>query len=299
MTRDLTYCILLFYYYGAIAHPEKLMDEQRLICSQLDLKGRMIIAREGFNATLEGTAEHIAQYIDAIKGVQEFSNIHFKLSEGTGNAFPRLSIKVRNEIVTSHLDGAINPAHKTGSYLSPEELHEWFVAGEEFYIVDMRNGYEQRVGFFERSLLSEFAHFSDLPSILPKLESLRGKKILTVCTGGVRCEKASAFLLENGFPEVYQLYGGIVSYMEKYPNEHFKGKLYVFDGRVCMGFNTSDPAHTIVGRCQQCHAVSERYINCANDACHRHYISCPACSEAKMGCCSDACNGKMHAVVGS
>ena len=285
----MSYQILLFYKYTPIADPVALMNSQRELCLRLGMKGRTLIAQEGINGTFEGSPEAIAEYCAELVKIPGFEDIHFKLSEGTGTAFPKLSIKVRNEIVTTHVGDDIDPTRSTGTYLTPEELHDWFARGEEFYIVDMRNDYEQRIGYFEGSILSGFELFSDLPKILPQLESLRGKKILTVCTGGVRCEKASAFLVHHGFENVYQLYGGMVSYMEKYPNQDFKGKLYVFDGRVYMGFNVDAPEHEVVGRCEQCGAVSENFINCANLGCHRHMIACEPCLSVSDGKCAVTC----------
>ena len=138
----------------------------------------------------------------------------------------------------------------------------------------MRNDYEQKSGYFEGSILSNFENFRDLPTIIPRLKHLKNKRIVTVCTGGVRCEKASGFLLKNGFTEVYQLYGGIVTYMEKYPNQDFKGKLYVFDNRLVIGFNIDAPEHEVVGQCKLCGKQVDSYVNCANDLCHYHFICC-------------------------
>lgn len=283
------YKIILFYKYINIDDPEKLIEQQRKICQKLGLKGRMIIATEGINATMEGTKRNIKKYCDAFLKDERFSGTHIKLSDGTGQAFPKLSIKVRAEIVSSGVDG-LDPSKLTGKYLTPEQLHEWIISKKQFYIVDMRNDYEQKVGFFENSILSDMENFRELPKLLPKLEHLKGKIIVTVCTGGVRCEKASGFLLKNKFKNVYQLYGGIVSYMEKYPSEHFKGGLYVFDNRLVIGFNLDDPKREIVGRCAKCSKPSENYINCKDDFCHRHFICCVDCvdennkSLCPMGC---------------
>src|SRR5690606_3889826 len=200
------------------------------------------------------------------------------LSEGDGDVFPRLSIKVRKEIVSGHLkEDDVNPTQLTGTYLTAEELHEWIHSGKEFYIVDMRNDYEQEVGHFRGSLFSGMANFRDLPKVVEKLEHLKEKTIVTVCTGGVRCEKASGFLVKHGFKDVYQLYGGIVTYMEKYPNEDFLGSLYVFDGRVTMGFNTDSPDHKILGRCKFCDAPSENYVNDDSVGNRSHFICCEEC----------------------
>lgn len=289
MEKD--FVIVLFYKYVTIAEPEKLRDEQLVLCKKLNLKGRMIVAREGINATFEGTKDEIQQYLDDLLSHSEFADIHIKKSTGTGNAFPKLSIKVRPEIVATHLkERDIDPNKITGRYLQAEELHEWFATEREFYIIDMRNDYEQAVGVFRNSLRSGMGNFRDLPKVLGSIEHLKQKTILTVCTGGVRCEKASGFLVQNGFTNVYQLYGGIVTYMEKYPGEDFLGSLYVFDNRLVMGFNMEDPKREIIGRCVVCQNPSEHFINCLDGFCHRHFICCESCLKGAsailcpMGC---------------
>lgn len=254
---------------------------QRELCEKLGLKGRIIVASEGINGTVEGERENTEKYIAAMREDARFADIHWKRSEGTGSAFPKLSVKTRKEIVSLHLeDGGvcdIDPNQITGIHLKPEELHEWIRTGKEFFIVDMRNAYEHKVGHFEGSILPAMENFRDLPKLVKEISHLKNKTVLTVCTGGVRCEKASGFLITQGFTDVYQLDGGIVSYMERYPNEDFKGKLYVFDGRVTQGFYTDDPKHEIVGKCDSCGGGSENYVNCSNPICHRHFIACKEC----------------------
>lgn len=282
------YQILLFYKYIQITDPGKFFKEQKKLCESLSLTGRIIIAEEGINVTVEGSLENTEKYIEVLKADPRFSDIHFKRSLGTGNAFPKLSIKLRPEIVASYLEKTkIDPTIKTGNYISPEELHGWINSDKKFYMVDMRNDYEHEVGYFRDSLLAPINNFRDLPKVLPILEKLKGEIIVTVCTGGVRCEKASAFLLDNGFNDVYQLYGGIVSYMEKYPNEDFLGKLYVFDGRVTMGFNTEDAKHKIVGKCSVCNKPADNYRDCANLHClhKRHFVACDNCWKKTEGLC--------------
>lgn len=285
------FTIILFYKYVSIEDPEALRQDQKLLCERLGLKGRIIIAQEGINATLEGTTENIEKYLEDLFSRPLFTDIHIKKSEGTGNAFPKLSVKVRPEIVATHLaERDIDPNKTTGKYLTAEELHEWFKTGKEFYIVDMRNEFEQAVGMFRNSVKSGMGYFRDLPKVLSSLDHLKNKTILTVCTGGVRCEKASGFLVENGFKDVYQLYGGIVTYMEKYPGEDFIGSLYVFDNRLVMGFNMDDPNREILGRCVVCQKPSEHFINCRDGFCHRHFIVCENCLNGEdailcpMGC---------------
>jgi len=285
---DKDYQIILYYKYVHITDPEAEKARQKELCERLDLKGRIIVASEGINGTAEGTVENTEKYIEEMSKDTRFATMNWKRSVGTGNAFPKLSVKTRKEIVSLHLeDGAgvcdIDPNQVTGKHLKAEELHEWIQTGKEFYIVDMRNAYEFKVGHFENSILPAMENFRDLPKVVEQIKHLKDKTVLTVCTGGVRCEKASGFLITQGFTDVYQLENGIVTYMEKYPNEDFKGKLYVFDGRVAMGFYTDDPKHEVIGKCDECGETSENYVNCSNPVCHRHFIACPKCIEKGEG----------------
>lgn len=298
------YQILLFYKYVHIANPEEVRDWFRALCQKLDLKGRLIVATEGINITLEGTKENTEIFIKEIEKDERFLNIHMKRSEGTGHAFPRLSVKVRNEIVTLGLGVCdVDPNQTTGIHLKPEELHEWIKTGKEFYIVDMRNAYEHAIGRFKGSACPPMDNFRDLPKFIKSLAHLKDKTVLTVCTGGVRCEKASGYLITQGFKDVYQLDGGIVSYMEKYPNEDFEGKLYVFDGRVAMGFYTDDPKHVIVGECAQCGTKSENIVDCRDHGCNGQFIICESCEKTQLErkgitYCPKGCPGKIKSPFG-
>ncbi len=295
------YEIILFYKYVRIEDPHAVMKWQKELQTKLGLKGRTIVASEGINATMEGTKESIQAYLQEFLADPRFVNTHIKRSEGTGSAFPKTSVKVRNEIVTLGLGTVcdIDPNLLTGKRLSPEQLHQWIAERKEFYIIDMRNAYEHLAGYFEGSILPPMENFRDLPKFIESISHLKNKTVLTVCTGGVRCEKASGYLLSQGFEDVYQLDGGIVSYMEKYPNENFVGKLYVFDNRILMGFYTDDPKHVAVGICSICGKHSERFTNCVDPECHRQVIACQECeiSEGqnficKEGCKEEALSGK-------
>jgi UPF0176 protein len=284
------YQVLLYYKYVAIKNPEALVNTQRLLCQSLGLKGRILIGHEGINGTVEGTTEATEQYIKETSADERFADIHWKRSESTGSAFPKLRVRFRDEIVSGHLGPHdVNPTKVTGKHLPPEELQKWFEEGKEFYVVDMRNDYEHLVGHFKDSILPPLGNFRDLPVVLPLISHLKDKTIVTVCTGGVRCEKASGFLVENGFTDVYQLEGGMVAYLEKYPNRNFHGKLYVFDNRIIMGFgDDKSPDYVPVGRCKNCGKISERYVNCANLNCHLHFICCEECG-AEQAFCSKEC----------
>lgn len=286
----MNYKILLYYKYINIEDPKGLMEAQRMLCEELGLKGRIIIAKEGINGTVEGLKENTDKYMAVMKADPCFSDVHWKISDGSGESFSNLSIKVRSEIVSAHLDDEdVNPNETTGVHLNPEELHKLLNSDEEVYVVDMRNSYEHKVGHFKNSILPPLSNFRDLPKIVAELEHLKDKKVVTVCTGGVRCEKASGYLIKKGFKDVSQLNGGIVSYMEKFPNQYFKGKLYVFDKRVVMGVDSDKPEHEVIGRCEKCTGVSENYINCSKPKCHRHFICCVDCVEREGIFCGDQC----------
>ncbi len=300
------YQILLFYKYVPIEDTEAVLKQQRELCEKLNLKCRTIIAKEGINGTLEGLVENTEKYIEEVSKDPRFNDIHWKKSEGTktGDAFPRINIKVRDEIVSLHEDkssdvGPLNTLEDgsaaTAPYITAEELHELLNSNEEFYIIDMRNDYEHKIGFFENSILPPMKNFRELPDLVEYLEDFKHKQVITVCTGGIRCEKASGYLLKMGFTNVRQLFGGIVTYMEKYPNEHFKGKLYVFDGRTKMGFKVDDEKHEVVGHCDKCGEVSDNYIDCAYIYCkgHRHILCCEKCKHPSgVAFCSDECEKK-------
>ncbi|MDB5188670.1 MAG: hypothetical protein JWM92_268 [Candidatus Nomurabacteria bacterium] len=287
--------ILLFYKYVHLENPEAVRDWIFDLCQQYNLKGRLIVAAEGINFTFEGAVADTEAFLVDMQKDERFHHIHFKRSVGTGEAFPKLSVKVRDEIVTGNLGVCdIDPNEVTGKHLPPTELHSWIHEGKEFYIIDMRNAYEHKVGKFAGSICPPLENFRDLPKIIDSIKHLKNKTVVTVCTGGVRCEKASGYLITQGFTDVYQLDGGIVSYMELYPNEDFEGKLYVFDRRLMLGFYTDDPKHKVIGTCDHCGAASEQFINCANKACNKHMILCDQCQTdtiAKNGArvCPDGC----------
>jgi UPF0176 protein len=284
--------VLLYYKYIKIENTELVRHWQLKMCEELGLTGRIIIAREGINGTVEGEIESTRKYIEYMHENKLFKDIKFKKSKGTGDAFPKIRVRVRSEIVTSKIP--IDPTEITGEYITAGELNSWFKSGKEFYIVDMRNDYEYISGYFENFIPSGIHNFYDLPEVLPRLNHLKNKTIVTVCTGGVRCEKASGFLLMNGFSDVYQLKDGIQTYMERYPNEHFLGKLYVFDNRLTLGFNIDSKDHRVVGRCFECNRSSDQYVNCEYDMCHFHHIRCEECLDQDLGLafCKKECREK-------
>jgi UPF0176 protein len=278
------YTVAIYYKYAPLEKPEIELLRQRYLCEKLGLKGRIILAHEGVNGTVEGSTEAIQKYIEHTKENEYFTDIYFKTSSGTGAAFPKLQIRVRDEIVTTKLDfkNEIGPtAGVTGMYLSSEDLHNLIQSKEEFYIIDMRNDFEYAVGHFDNSvLLQGFRNFRDLPKIVNQIEHLKDKKVITVCTSGVRCEKASGFLIHHGFTNVFQLKDGIMEYMQKYPNQDFLGKLFVFDQRIVLGFNLESQEHKIVGKCRICGSKSENLVDFDDNGNRTYGIICRDCVKA-------------------
>ncbi len=280
------YQVLLFYKYTDVSDPEALAAQIRSLAEGLSLTGRVIVATEGINATLEGTVENtesfIAQFTDP-----RFADMQYKKSAGTGKSFPKLSVKVRKEIVgTGFTQDEADPRVSTAPRITADELRSWYESDKDFVVVDMRNNYEFASGHFKNSIEPGISASRHLPLAMEKLAPLKDKKVVTVCTGGIRCEKMSAYLMHKGFKDVQQLDGGIHTYMEKYPGKDFQGTLYTFDQRVTMNFGGE---REIVGTCHLCGAQTERYADCADLTCHLHFLACDNCrdSEGKVYCSNE------------
>ena len=293
VTGETGYLIILFYKYVGITDPVALMDRERAVCELLDLKGRMIIAEEGINATLEGRTENVLKYIEHIRKDARFKDMNIKSSEGmnrvngdNASAFPRLAIKVKKEIVSTGLPAHIRPEINRAPYIQPYELRKKYENKDDFIIVDMRNDYELAVGAFDKTLDIGLSNSRDLVEAIEKIKYTihPDTDIITVCTGGVRCEKMATYLIDQGFKNVKQLHNGMHAYMEKYPGLDFKGGLYTFDNRKVMHWGGD---REVIGKCKFCDIKSERYENCENKLCHKHYIICDACVAEKGLYCGE------------
>ena len=180
----------------------------------------------------------------------------------------------------------VNPNIKTGKHLEPAEFRK-IKDDDDVVIVDMRSVYEHTVGKFKNAITFEMENLRELPEHIKEIEHLKKKKIITYCTGGIKCEKASAYLLEQGFENVYQLHGGIIKYGLEEGGEDFEGQCYVFDNRLTVNVNKINPS--VISKCFVCQTPSERMVNCANPVCNEHVPMCAACSEKMEGACSVAC----------
>jgi len=285
--------VIIFYKYTPVADPEGFVVWVRDLCAKVGINGRILIAKEGVNGTVEGTREQLDVFESALQGSKfgDFSDLWFKSSVGTGCSFRKLKVKAREYILNIGLEERdIDPNKITGQHIDADELHEMFLNDEDFTIIDMRNDYEFQVGRFDKSVDPGMRNFRDLKDVVSGMEELKTKKVVTVCTYGVRCEKASGFLLENGFQNVSQLNGGIGTYMKKYPGQNFKGSLYVFDERMTEQFVEN---YEVVGECVACGEKSERFGNCGNHFCHKQLIICTKCSDEPRMCNGNCGNLKV------
>jgi UPF0176 protein len=261
------YPVILFYKYVPIEMPERFAVEQRALCSSLGLKGRLLIATEGMNGTFAGPRESIQKYIDVIHADPRFSDVEFKISDGAPDTFPRLAVKVRPEIVT--LGAKIPLKADLDNHLSPSEWKRMLEERQDTVVVDVRNNYESAAGKFENAIACDIDNFRDLPGYLERLEEHKNKTVLMYCTGGIRCEKASALFRASGFEKVFQLHGGIVNYQKEFGNEHWLGECFVFDKRMTVRV---DESLTPIGTCAHTGRSSSRFVNCLHDLCHRLFI---------------------------
>jgi len=279
------YSILLYYCYTPINDPEAFRDAHHLFCVELGLKGRIIVAHEGLNGTVSGTRQACQTYMDTLKAEARFANIDFKVEHHPDHAFDKMHVRVKPEIVHSSL-GHIDPNQQTGVHLEPNEFKA-MKDQDDVVVLDVRSNYEHRVGHFKNAVTLDIENFRDFPDQLPQLEQYKNKKVITYCTGGIKCEKASAFLLENGFENVYQLHGGIIKYGIEAQGEDFEGTCYVFDNRLTTQVNTVNPK--VVSKCYVCGTASDRMVNCANPHCNIHVAICPSCGYKLEGTCSTEC----------
>lgn len=278
--------IILYYKYIQIEDPVELIKSQRELCEQLGLKGRVLIAGEGINGTLGGSEKSIELYKKCMLEQDMFSDIDFKESPGDADHFPKLKILLKKEIVNLGLPAEIN-AKNGGIHLDPQNVHELIESKKtNLVILDTRNDYESRIGYFENALLSNTENFRDFPKFVDdNLEQFKDKEVLMYCTGGVRCERASAYLkTKNIAKEVYQIKGGIHRYIEQFPEGYFRGKNYVFDGRIAVKANDE-----ILANCELCNANYDSYTNCINAECNKQIIVCPTCIESYHNTCSKKC----------
>ena len=274
--------VILFYGFAPVADPQALRLWQRDLCESLGLRGRILISEHGINGTVGGGMEQLKRYVRKTKEYPGFSDIDFKWTDGRGDEFPRLSVKVRAELVAFgapqelkvDVDGVIGG----GTHLTPAEVHELVAErGEDVVFFDGRNAFEAKIGRFRNAVVPDTVTTRDFITEIEsgKYDELKDRPIVTYCTGGIRCEVLSVLMKNRGFSEVYQIRGGIVRYGKDFGNDGlWEGSLYTFDGRMVLDF---DGEPNVIGRCEVCAAPTTTFVACSNDLCVEQVLCCDAC----------------------
>jgi len=281
--------ILLYYAFTPLADPDAVRLWQRDLAESLGLRGRILISEHGLNGTLGGEMTALKRYVRKTREYPAFKHIDFKWSEGTGldeqgasADFPKLSVKVRDEIVSFGAPGELSVDEQGvvggGAKLSPDALHELMAErGDDVVFFDGRNALEAAIGRFAGAVVPDVETTRDFVDELDsgKYDELKGRPVVTYCTGGIRCEVLSSLMTSRGFGEVYQLDGGIVRYGERFGDDGlWQGSLYVFDGRGSVDFSD----HTaVIGTCVACGTPTKRTANCTDASCRAQFVVCESC----------------------
>ncbi len=276
---------ILFYKYVELENLNKLRKKFIENCENFNILGTIILAKEGINGCITGEIKNIQKFKNFLKKDIKFSNIIFKSGITDSHSFKKLKVKIKKEIVTSRLDVDIK---KAGKFIEAKELKKLFDSNEDFIMVDMRNSYESNIGNFDNSILLNIENFRDLHNNINQINGMKNKKIVAYCTGGVRCEKGSAFLIKKGFKNVQQLKDGILNYGKIVGNNHWNGKCFVFDNRVFVDIDPKNQ-NQLISECFLCNIKSADYNNCKISKCDKRFISCKKCLEKLKGCCSEKC----------
>jgi len=297
--------IILYYGFAPISDPEAVKLWQKTLCESLGLKGRILISKHGINGTLGGDMSALKKYVRQTKEYPGFRKIDFKWSDGTGEDFPRLRVRVRDELVAFGAPDELVVDAKGvvggGKHLKPREVDQLVAErGDEVLFFDGRNAWEAKIGKFKNAIVPDVDTSHDFIKDLEsgKYDDIKDKPIVTYCTGGIRCEVLSAIMIKRGFKEVYQIEGGIVRYGESQGDESlWEGSLYVFDDR--MNINFTDKAKTI-GECEVCGGATSRFRNCASLSCKDLILLCDSCAEKpeSLACQPDHTRGKAIPQVG-
>jgi len=280
------YKVISFYKYVEVENPEGLAKEHLNWCLKNGILGKVYLAKEGISGSVFGNDEAISKYKNHLKSFNTFENIWFKEIPTDQIAFKKMHVRVKDEIVNSGLHET--KLENTAPKLTPEQLLKFYEGGKDFVIVDARNWYESKIGKFKNAITPQITHFREWPKVVESLEEYKDKTIVTYCTGGIRCEKASAYMLEQGFKDVYQIDGGIINYIQQFPDTYWEGGMFVFDDRKVVEPNTKAELK-YTANCHCCNKPTSYYINCHNLDCDKIIVCCHECKVENEYCCSDKC----------
>ncbi|MBK8388536.1 MAG: rhodanese-related sulfurtransferase [Saprospiraceae bacterium] len=279
-----------FYKYAKIGNPQFFRDHLYLLLDEVETLGRIYVSQEGINAQVSCPTEMLKAFRNRLNQIVFLENCRLNFAiEDDGKSFFKLTIKVRHKIVADGLDDASFDVTQMGKHVNAEEFNA-LSEDPNTVIVDMRNHYESEVGHFKNAITPDVETFrEELPIVEQMLSDQKDKNLLLYCTGGIRCEKASAYFKHKGFEKVFQLEGGIIEYTrqvnKKGLENKFIGKNFVFDERLGERISPDVIAH-----CHQCGDLCDTHVNCANEACHILFIQCPSCADKNQGCCSEKCS---------
>jgi UPF0176 protein len=281
---------LSFYTYAHIQNPQLFRDFLFIHWNKLEVLGRIYVSFEGINAQLSVPAKKFDLFKSHLDSVDFLNGIRLNIAlEQDNKSFLKLKIKVRQKIVADGLDDSTFDVTDCGVHVNAETFNK-LIQDPDTLLVDMRNHYESEIGHFEGAITPDVDTFrQSLPLIEKDLEAHKSdKKLVMYCTGGIRCEKASAYFKHKGFEKVYQLEGGIIEYARQVETQgldnKFKGKNFVFDERRAERISEE-----VIAVCHQCGTPCDTHVNCANEACHLLFIQCESCATAHQGCCSSQC----------
>jgi UPF0176 protein len=293
------YRVLLYYKYVKIDNPEFLAEEHLEYCRNLGLRGRILISPEGINGTCSGSYNRIQKYMEHMTTDARFKDMEYKIDEVDGHVFKKMHVRYKKELVTFRLHEELDPNEISGIHLKPKDWLEKLQM-DDVIILDGRTDYEFDLGHFRNAIRPPLKSFREFPEwVKNDFIKNKDKVVLTYCTGGVRCEKLSGYLLREGFKEVYQLDGGIIKYSKdpEVKGKLFEGKCYVFDERISVPVNFADE-YTITGNCLHCGKPTDRYVNCANLDCHKQHFECEACEvKWKRSCSEDCMKAARHEIL--
>ena len=295
MSETFTRKTISFYRYYILEDPQEFRNQLYREWSEMNCFGRIYIAREGINAQMSVPEEKMDAFLDSLSNHPIFDRIPVKYAiEDNGKSFYKLSIKLKSKLVADGLDDDAFDVTNVGNHLNAREFHHLVESGEHI-VVDMRNHYESEIGHFKGAICPEADTFrEELSMVTELLKDQKGSKLLLYCTGGIRCEKASAYLKHHGFQDVNQLHGGILEYARNIRQlnleSHFTGKNFVFDER--MGESVDGQ---VIAHCHQCGNPCDVHSNCANELCHLLFIQCDQCAEQYEKCCSEDCRHQKNA----
>lgn len=280
------YLVLAYYYIAPIGDPHNEVARHKEFFEGRDVKSRIYISEQGINGQMSASYDHAIEYMEWMQG--RFSGLDFKIHGANEQAFPKTTVRYRKQLVAMDCEVDLT---RRGQHLPPSNWKKMLEEKDpDTILIDVRNSYEWKVGHFEGAELPLCETFRQFPEYARNLKESRDPKrtrVMMYCTGGIRCEFYSALMKEEGFEQVFQLEGGVIGYGLHEGNEHWKGKLFVFDDRLTVPI--SEDQAPPISECLHCKTPVDVYYNCANMDCNELFVCCASCYPAHRGCCSEAC----------